>query len=64
MAESVHYEDGLVQCSNVDGKKAREGRGRGQELERMCGRGGMMQQKSMRCGRRERGGGKIDRIQS
>ena len=27
MAESVHYEDGLVQCSNVDGKKAREGRG-------------------------------------
>ena len=23
----MHYEDGLVQCSNVDGKKAREGRG-------------------------------------
>ena len=45
-------------------RKPERGEGRGQELERMCGRGGMMQQKSMRCGQRERGGGKIDRIQS
>ena len=70
--QSVHYENGLLQCSNVDRKKVREGRGqwgeRGQTEENVWARRNDATKKyAMRAERereREREGSKIDRIQS
>ena len=56
----MHYEDGLVQCSNVDGKKAREGRGEraGAGENVWARRNDATKKHAMRAEREREGGGK------